>query len=365
VKILLTNSTDIFAGGEDYVLVLATHLRARGHDLWVSALPDHLLLDKCAARGIPTLPLDYRGMGRVFHVARQLRAAMRERGIEIVHSNANYDRTAAGFATAGTGMRHVAGVHSTHSIQHNLTHWIRNRWLTHHFIADAEAGRQVLLKQDGIAPSRVTTVPIGIEAPPGEGRDEARRRLRAELGVTPATLVVGNVARLVPFKGHRVLLEAAAQVLRGLPEVLFVVVGDGELEQELQAQARALGMLGSVRFLGFRDDLDDLYAAFDLYCHSSLELAAEMFPLAILRALAAGLPVVATDVGGIAAMILAGVSGHLVPPDDPPRLAAALESVLASPVLRRSMGDAGHRHFEAHFCAPAMAERIEQIYRGL
>jgi len=365
VKILLTNATDIFAGGEDYVLVLASQLRRRGHEVWVSALPGHLLLAKCAARDLPTLPLEYRGMSRVFHVAGQLRRAMRAQGIQIVHSNANYDRTAAAFAAAGTGIAHVAGVHSTHSIQHNVTHWIRNRWLTRHFITDADAGKRVLVEDDGIAPSRVTTVPIGIEVPAPGHREAARARIRSALGVADHTLVVGNVARLVPFKGHRVLLEAASIVLRQRPDVLFVIVGDGELEEELRHRAHEHGILPSIRFLGFRDDLDDLYAGFDLYCHSSLELAAEMFPIAILRALGAGLPVVCTAVGGIGAMVREGASGHLVPPDDPPALARALEGVLESPSQRRSMGEAGFQHFLARYHASAMAAGIEEVYRTL
>jgi len=365
VKILLTNATDIYAGGEEYVLVLATHLHARGHDVWVSALPGHLLLAKCAGRGLPTVPLDYRGMERVFHVARLLRRAMRERGIQIVHSNANYDRTAAAFAAAGTGIAHVAGVHSAHSIQHNVTHWIRNRLLTQHFITDAEAGRAVLLHEDGIAAARVTTVPIGVEEPPAEHHPVARARIREELGVSEATVVIGNVARLVPFKGHRVLLEAASLVLAQRQDVLFVIVGDGELEEELCTKAQGLRIGSSVRFLGFRDDLDDLYAGFDLYCHSSLELAEEMFPIAILRALAAGLPVVSTEVGGIGAMVLEGRTGHLVAPEDPPSLARALLDVLSSSARSRSMGEAGHEHFRTHYSAPTMAEKVEAIYQGL
>ena len=365
MKILLTNATDIFAGGEDYVLVLATQLRARGHDLWVSALPGHLLLEKCAARNLPTIPLEYRGMDRVFHVARDLRRAMRKRAIQIVHSNANYDRTAAAFAAAGTGIAHVAGVHSTHSIQHNLTHWIRNRWLTRHFITDADAGKRVLVDQDRIPPSRVTTVPIGIEPPSPERRHAARARIRSELGVAEGTPVVGNVARLVPFKGHRILIDAASIVLRQNPETVFVIVGDGELEQELRERARGQGILPAIRFLGFRDDLDDLYAGFDVYCHSSLELAAEMFPIAILRALAARLPVVCTEVGGIAAMIQEGISGTLVPPDDPPALAHALQGVLASPEQRQSMGEASFGLFLSHYHASTMAAKVEEVYHRL
>ncbi len=363
MNILLTNATDIFAGGEDYVLILAKYLGLRGHTVSVSALPGHLLLDKCAAAGIPTIPIDYRGMDRVFAMAAQLRKELRGRAIDIVHSNANYDRTAAALAAAWTPARHVAGVHSTHSIQHNLTHWLRNRWGIDHFITDADAGKDVLITEDHVAPARITTVPIGIEDVPEEERRAARRATRDRLGVADDIVVIGNVARLVPFKGHRVLLDAVARVVAGSPRVLFPIIGDGELLVPLEEQARTLGISPYVRFLGFQDDLHLWYPAFDIYCHSSLELAAEMFPIAILRALATGLPVVCTNVGGIANMVREGASGFLVPPEDPAALARALQTLILDGDRRHSMGRASAQLFLERYHATAMAEKIEQVYR--
>lgn len=362
MNILLTNSTHLFAGGEDYVLILARFLQKRGHRVWVSANPGHLLLEKCAASAVPILPLDFTGMGRVFAVGRSLRAMLRQNSIQVVHSNANYDRTAAAIGAIGTATRHVAGVHSAHSIQHNLTHWLRNRRGTSHFIADAEAVKEVLVREDHIPPERITVVPIGVENDPPEFNRTMRERTRATLGVRPETVVIGNVARLVPFKGHRILLEAVAEVVRRHPDVLVPIIGDGELQGELEAQVRRLGLGPSVRFLGFRDNLNELYPAFDIYCHSSLELAAEAFPIAILRALATGLPVVCTNVGGIRHMVDEGVSGHLTPAEDAPALARALLHVIADPPLRTSMGAAAFSLFLQRFHASAMAERVEQVY---
>ncbi|MGA9116505.1 MAG: glycosyltransferase family 4 protein [Bacteroidota bacterium] len=361
MRVLLTNATDIFAGGEDYVLILARQLGIRGHDVCVSALPGHLLLEKCTAAGIPVLPLHYRGMHRVFGVGAELRREMRRRGTEIVHSNANYDRTAAAIAAWGGRARHVAGVHSAHSIRHNLTHAVRNRWGVDAFIADAEAVRNVLVQQDGIAPARVEVIPIGVEEEPAGEHDRAEAR--ASWGAGPRTIVVGNVARLVPFKGHRYLLDAASRVLRVRKDVLFVIVGDGELEEALRAQALALGVEGSVRFLGFRDNLHTLYPGFDIYAHSSLELAAEAFPIAILRALASSLPVVATDAGGIGLMVRQGVNGELVRPEDPGALAESLLGAAADPGRRRMWGAASGRLFHSEFHAAVMADRVEALYR--
>jgi len=362
MNILLTDSTDIFAGGEDYVLILAKYLRRRGHTVSVSALPGHLLLDKCASLGLPTVPIDYRGMNRVFRVARDLRRALRARTIDVVHSNANYDRTVAAIAAAWSPTRHIAGIHSTHSIQHNITHWLRNRWGISHFITDAAAGKEVLSRVDHISEHRITTVPIGIEETPSGEREDARRATRARLGVNDSTIVVGNVARLVPFKGHKILLAAAHRVVQEMSDVLFPIIGDGELLARLEEQAQTLGIADKIRFLGFQDDLHLWYPAFDIYCHSSLDMAEEMFPIAILRALSAELPVVCTSVGGIAGMVREGISGHLVPPENPEALAAALFAVIRDAGLRARMGEGSASLFREQFHAAAMAERVESVY---
>jgi glycosyltransferase involved in cell wall biosynthesis len=363
VNLLLSNSTDIFAGGEDYVLILAKYLGLRGHKVYVSALPGHLLLEKCAAAGIDTVPLEYKGMNRVFAVAAMLRKEMQKRAIQVVHSNANYDRTAAALAVPWTTIPHVAGVHSTHSIQHNITHWIRNHYGIDHFITDADAGKRVLIEEDGIDPERITTIPIGIENDPEEFRAACRLETRARLGIDERTIVIGNVARLVPFKGQRHLVDAAARLAHLHSNVLFLVIGDGELLTDLTKQAEDLGVSSSIRFLGFQDHLERWYPAFDVYCHTSLEMAAEMFPIAILRALAGGLPVVCTRVGGIAAMVDQEKNGFLVDPEDAGALTQALSTVVESAALRVTMGAASLDLFLRKYHASQMAERIERIYR--
>jgi glycosyltransferase involved in cell wall biosynthesis len=365
MRILLTDATHIFAGGEDYVLILAKHLQLRGHDVTVSALPGHLLLSKCRTEGISTLPIDYQGMDRVFAVAKKLRRELQDRKIDIIHSNANYDRTVAAIAAAWTHVRHVAGVHSSHSIQHNLTHWVRNRWGIDHFVTDAEAGKQVLVEEDHIPPRRVTVVPIGIEAEAPAIRSVARRATRSRLGIADSTVVVGNVARLVPFKGHQVLLNAARSAVREVPDLLFLIIGDGELEASLREQAQTLGINDKIRFLGFQDDLHQWYPAFDIYCHSSLDMAEEMFPIAILRALAAGLPVVCSDVGGIGMMVRHESTGLLVHPGDPDRLSHGLLRVVRDPVERQRMGAGSAALFDEQYRATVMAERMECIYRNV
>ncbi len=365
MNIHLSNSTHIFAGGEDYVFILAKHLHERGHCVSVSANPGHLLLKKCQESQIGTVPLVYRGRLRLFRAAAALRKELRERSVDIVHSNANYDRTCAAIAVARTPVRHVASVHSAHSIQHNATHWLRNRFGIDHFIADADIVKEVLATEDGIPAAKITVIPLGVDSDSDEFRRNARAKTRAELHVSPSTVVVGNVARLVPFKGQQHLLEAAAEVARTYRDVLFIIIGEGELKDSLTHHAARLGITQYVRLLGFRNNLHELYPAFDIYCHTSLEMASEAFPLAVLRALSAGLPVICSEVGGIGAMVDDGITGYLTRPKDERALADALKRLIADTALRCSMGKAAIDLFLRKFQASTMADSVERVYTSL
>jgi glycosyltransferase involved in cell wall biosynthesis len=205
-------------------------------------------------------------------------------------------------------------------------------------------------------------IPLGVENDSQEFQSKARAKTRAEFGVSHETIVIGNVARLVPFKGHTYLLQTVAEVVRTHRNVLFPIIGDGELLDTLKQQVAELGIGEYVRFLGFRDNLNELYPGFDIYCHSSLEMAAEAFPLAILRALATGLPVVCSDVGGIGLMVNDRISGYLTQPGDSHALAQALVRLITDSSLRRSMGRASLDLFLKKFHAAAMAERVERVY---
>lgn len=362
MNILLTNATGIFAGGEDYVHILARHLNRRGHIVNVSAKKGHLLLAKCQESGIPVIPIEYGNMSRVFAVGKQLRREIRTRSIDIIHSNANYDRTCAALGAAFTNARHIASIHSTHSIQHNLTHWIRNRYGINHFIAVADAVRDLLVTEDGIAPARVTFIPNGVEAQSAAFRSEARKKTRSLWEISPETVVIGNVARLTEFKGHAFLLQSIAQIVREHRNVFFPVFGDGELMESMRAEAQSLNIEKHVRFFGFVDNIQEVYPAFDIYCHSSIDLGAEAFPMAILSAMAAELPVVATRVGGIHMMVDNGKNGFLLEPERPKEFADALLPLITNQDLRTTMGKESYRLFERKFQASIMAERVEEVY---
>ena len=365
LRVLLTNSTDIYGGGEFYVLELAKSLRERHHDVLVVCKPGNLLSKKCRDAGVPVHTIDFPAQGRLLSHILKLREVIRRHRSQIVHTNSNYDRTAGAFAARITGAVHITNVHSFHSLRYNPTHALRNALATDHYIVDGVCVKNLLVQKDGIAPKDISVVYLGVD-PGTMRRDEAlRAAIRKEFGIRETEIVIGNVARLVPFKGHEYLLRAFAEVQRENQETRLLLVGDGELSGRLADLAGNLGLTGRVVFAGFRDDLPAVYSAMDVYAHSSVEGGGETFPFAVLQALSQELPVVATRVGDVAEMVQEGVSGFLVPDMDPALLAQKLSLLCRDPALRLSMARQGRELLLSRFTTTLMVDAVENLYSSI
>jgi glycosyltransferase involved in cell wall biosynthesis len=188
-----------------------------------------------------------------------------------------------------------------------------------------------------------------VDAPPG---------LRERLGGSATRPLVLTPARLNPQKGHRVLLEAVAEV----PEALFLLAGEGPERGALEAEAERLGVADRVRFLGRREDVPQLLAACDVFALPSLY---EGSSLAVLEAMAAGISIVSSAIGGTDELIEDGRSGLLVEPGDAKGLAAALRRALGDEDLRRSLAARARERVEAGLTRELMASRVTAVYREL
>jgi glycosyltransferase involved in cell wall biosynthesis/aminoglycoside phosphotransferase (APT) family kinase protein len=195
----------------------------------------------------------------------------------------------------------------------------------------------------------VDTESAAVPAPPG---------LRERLGGSETRPLVLTPARLNPQKGHRVLLEAIAEV----PDALFLLAGEGSERAALEAEAERLGVADRVRFLGRREDVPQLLAACDVFALPSLY---EGSSLAVLEAMAAGIPIVSSAIGGTEELIEDGSGGLLVPPGDAKALAAALRRVLAGPELREGLAARARERVEAGLTREQMARRVTAVYREL
>ncbi|MBI3193979.1 MAG: glycosyltransferase family 4 protein [Ignavibacteriae bacterium] len=361
-NILLTNSSDMYGGGEFYVLELAKELSARGHNIIVTCKPDNLLSKKCNDASVKILPLDFPQMGKVFSSVMKLKRIIQHNNIQIVHTNTNYDRTAGAFAAWLCGVKHVTNVHSFHSLQHNLTHWIRNRYATNHFLVDGVCVKELLVKEDGISPEKISVVYLGVN-PESMKRDEPqRRRVRREVGLEEHHILIGNVGRLVPMKGQEYLIKAFAEIASLHPHARLLIIGDGELYEKLKAINPKLQTENKILFAGFRDDLVACYSAFDVYAHTSIEGCGETFPFAVLQALAQELPVVVTRVGDVAAMVEEGVNGFVVDEKNTNAIAEKLNMLLSDGSLRQSMAWNSRELLNKKFTTTRMVDNVEDMY---
>jgi glycosyltransferase involved in cell wall biosynthesis len=207
-------------------------------------------------------------------------------------------------------------------------------------------------RSDGRRFQRAAVVPLGIDVS------------RYERGV-PALRsdgpIVGNVARLAAQKGHETLLEAVPLVRARRPDARFVVVGEGELRSQLEERARSLGVADSVEFLGARTDVPDLLASFTVFAFPS---RFEGLCLAVIEAQVAGVPVVATPVGGIVETVVDGVTGLLCEPQDPRSLADGILRLLADGDLRARLADEARARATTRFSQERMVAGTLALYRG-
>jgi len=241
-----------------------------------------------------------------------------------------------------------------------------NRWsqgLSDCTIAVSEAVRKVEIQTGGTSPERVVTIHNGVNADLFRPKEKAEAaRAREELKIPEGALVMGAVGRLHPAKGYSDLLKALVSVRNQFPGVILLIVGEGELHQELEARSQALGLGGCVIFTGSRVDVADILPAIDLLVLSSWW---EGLPNSLLEGMAGELPVVATRVGGIPEVVDDGESGLLVEPRNPMALADACVELLRDPRLREEMGRRGRRRVEERFTVESCVGQTERLYDSL
>lgn len=218
-----------------------------------------------------------------------------------------------------------------------------------------------VLIEAGVPAQHIRQVYSAIDFPAYQSAlDVAQARARLELPDGVPVLVV--VAQLIPRKGHRFLLQAMPRILAGHPDTQVLFVGKGEAEATLRNEVARSGLQDCVRFLGYRQDIGDILRASDVLVHPA---TMEGFANVAMQAMAAGIPVVSSAVGGMPESVRDGVSGLLVPPGEPDALAEALLQLLADPAWRAQLGRQGKDIVEREFTVDAMVEGNLAVYREL
>ena len=223
-----------------------------------------------------------------------------------------------------------------------------------------KAVREFSLKQGRIASGKLIVIHNGIDLKKFNRKWDSEGT-RTKLGIDSSTKVVGTVSRLTKQKGIEFLLGAASKVMRNVPDSIFIIVGEGELKSEFQQLAKGLGIKEKVIFTGFRRDVLEIVNIFDVFALSSLW---EGMPVALLEAMAASKPVVATAVGGCKELILNGENGFLIKPSDVGELSKAIIAILRDPKLASKMAQNSRKRAE-QFSVETMVKRTETLYETL
>jgi glycosyltransferase involved in cell wall biosynthesis len=346
--IALLHSAPAFGAVEHYVLTLATALAERGEQVTIIH-PDVPELEPFTSiAGVRSEPIGHPFPATprlVVELARKLRGLRPD----IVHVT---DVSAPALVAARLARpRRLIVTHHTPELPRsdNLAGkaWVSLGWLARpEIVYTSEHDRRT----DGRRFQRTHVVPLGIDS------DRFLAPPRAARSAAP---VIGNVARLAPQKGQRTLIEAAPHVLVSHPDATFVIVGDGELRDELQRVAQDLGVAESFTFTGARDDIPELLATFDVFAFPS---HFEGLCLAVIEAQVAGVPVVATPVGGIRETVVPNETGLLVEPGEPEVLAAAIVSLLDDPAYALRLASEAQRRALARYTERELVDRTLDLY---
>jgi glycosyltransferase involved in cell wall biosynthesis len=377
-RILLLTTVMEAGGAQKAMMQLARGLHRRGHEVTVVAMYDKAgsIPDFEARFGLPVIDLAMRPNGSALRrlVAMlsgvvRLHRLLRQRQVDVLQSFTHYSNI------LGPVVGYLSGVPVRVTSQRNPLE-LRSPWLLRadHFISRSRLAQRMVavsksvaeycIAHEGLATENVVTIVNGLDLTEWSfsDTDAIRHRTRRALGLGPEHLAVSTVARLHPQKGHDMFLEAIEKLIEKVPSARFLWIGDGELRHELNRQIHERRLADHVQLLGTRQDVPELLLASDLFVLPSLW---EGMPNAVLEAMAAGLPVVATAVDGTPEVVEAEVTGWLVPPSDPDALFRAIYAALHDRGRRQRMAEGGRRRIEAHFSIDRYVEGFETLYAQL
>jgi sugar transferase (PEP-CTERM/EpsH1 system associated) len=350
---------ELALGGTELAMVrLARHLDPQRFQSQVCAFIPGPVEAELQAAALPYTILPKR---RAFDLPLllKLRASLKREGVQLVHCRSLQGILYGGLAAVLARVPFVCSIHGENTLRLQRAAPIL-RWsarCSRAFITVSESLKNLTAQTVGIPRERITVIYNGVDLNNFVQLGDADAMCHPSSA--SRSLMVGCVGMLRPVKGHRYLIEAIAVVREQVPHVHLCLVGDGPLHQELNDLCQTLGMGDNVSLLGKRDDVHALLRQFDVFALPSLS---EGISNALLEAMSAGLPAVATNVGGNPEIVQHGVTGLLVPPQDSRALADALLQVLSDPDARQTMGRKGRERVEAHFSLPGMAQRYGEIY---
>ena len=363
LKILFLNSVDpaVWGGLENWMELCGTGLRRRGHAVWYAGRAGSLFLKRIEAHQAGTvIPLDISGdfhptaIGQIAGLTSQL-------AIDLVLGNLVKDIRLAGLARRFSRKYRIVWTPGVNLAKRTLSHRLLFSRFVDHVIVPSQWLQDEIISSGFIGRERFSAIPIGLdETEWQEDRETARRFLRQRFNLPAAAFVYLTSGRFVKQKGHTYLIEAVRPLADKHPDMFWVLLGEGPLQHELMKQIREYRLTDRFVFCGLLDVHRRVVFGADLSVHPAV---VEPYGIVLVEAMAAGLPVIASRVGGIPEIAKDGESAILVNPADPAALTSAMELLYTDRRRRQDLGEAGQRRFLARFRLDMMIDRIEETLR--
>ncbi len=292
--------------------------------------------------------------------ARAFAALVRNERVGVIHTHEFTANAYGSLMGQIMGVPVVATVHGKNYFAEQVKRRIAYRYVSRvsRMVAVSEDLKQFIVQRVGVAEHRVNVVYNGVDAA-GPLPVDQLSAIREDLRLSEYDHVIGAVGSLYPVKGHIHLIKALPDILKACPKTVLLLVGQGELAQTLKTEVVKLNLDAHVRFLGFRSDVPALLSLFDVFVLPSLS---EGLSMALLEAMAAGKPVVATKVGGNSELVLDGETGFLIDSGSPESISDRIVQVLQDKVGAVRMGDRGRLRVRDKFSFRAMVDKYENYY---
>ncbi|MGO8752546.1 MAG: glycosyltransferase family 4 protein [Thermoguttaceae bacterium] len=339
-------------GAVRHCLVLSQELVRRGHQVTLICRPGSWIAEQARGGPVEVVLSDLRRWppGEI----RRIAELVRRRRVDVIHTHMSRAHFFGVLLRWWSGVPCVATAHS----RHFQLFWRFNDRV----IAVSEPTRRYHQRWNRVSPNRMLTIPNFIEPQCLTAvRSEDRARARSELGIPESWNLLGAIGSVIPRKGLLYLVKAMPRILAAAPQTRLAIIhedGRADYEARVRAAVAELRLDEHVLWLGPHNEMPKLFAAIDLCVLPSLE---ESLPLTLLEAMAAGLSVVATSVGGVSECVRPGKTGILVPPADSAVLGDAVVSLLNDPQRRRRFGEAARRDVANQFTVESQTTRIEAV----
>jgi glycosyltransferase involved in cell wall biosynthesis len=361
IPVLHVDTEHGWRGGEAQVLLLCQGIRAQGFRPLLICQPGSAVSKKAKAANLPLRELRMRGeydLAAIWH----LRRIIRGEGVQICHAHTAHAHSLLWLATMLTPAQLIVSRRVDFAVAGNV--FSRQKYMNPrvHFVAISKGVKKVLCDA-GIPAERVSIVPSGIDIHKFDSiAGGSSVTICSEYHIAPTSRIVGNVAHLADHKGHRYLVDAADIVIKALPDVVFVIVGEGEERRALEQQIRRLGLQQKVLLLGFHENVAPFLSAFAVFALSSY---LEGLCTSLLDAMLMGVPVVATRIGGVPDIVQHDVNGLLVEPRNPAALADAILRLLRERELAQRLADKAKETVLRDFTSDKMVEKTIAVYSEL